>query len=151
MLWKFLSIAICFNDRFWYNRSIQYWPNNRLMEVSIDTYCRRQQASKSANRYLSQATVGLLLEKDPIDCLLIWNLLSRVFWVCRGLTFCTHSNVYSIKQRLVVQRQHGWSSCLLLYERFFRHQLWTLSDFGLVLRRRLRRVWTLWSSHHSRI
>ena len=36
MLWKFLSIAICFNDRFCYYLSIQYWPNNRSMKVSID-------------------------------------------------------------------------------------------------------------------
>ena len=114
--------------------------NNRSMEVSIDTYCRRRQASKSANRYLSQAIIGLLLEKDPIDGLLTWNLLSGVYGVYRGFAFCTHSSVYSSKQRSVVQRQHGWSSCLLLYRRFFRHQLWTLSDFGLMLRRQLRRV-----------
>ena len=61
MLWKFLSIAICFNDRFCYYLSIQYWPNNISMKVSIDTYCRPQPASKSANRYLSQATIRLLL------------------------------------------------------------------------------------------
>ena len=78
MLWKFRSIAICFNDRFWYYMSIQYWPNNRSVKVSIDTYCRPQKPSKSANRYLSQATIGLQLELDPIDRLLTRNLLSRV-------------------------------------------------------------------------
>ena len=93
----------------------------------------------------------MLLEKYPIDGLLTWNLLARVYRVCRCLGFCTHSNVYSSKQRSVVQLHHGWSSCLLLYERFFRHQVLTLSDSFLMRRSRLRRVWTLWSSHHSRI
>ena len=81
--------------------SIQYWANNRPMKVSIDTYCRPQQASKSANRYLSQATIGLLLEKDPIDCLMTWNLLSRVNMSFAVLARCkSNLNLYT--------RIHTW-------------------------------------------
>ena len=32
MLWKFLSIVFCFNDRFRYYMSIRYRPNNRSMK-----------------------------------------------------------------------------------------------------------------------
>ena len=51
----------------------QYVEANRYNRLLAE-----QEIIKDANRYLSRATIGLLLKEDSIDCLLTWNLLSSV-------------------------------------------------------------------------
>ena len=84
------------------------------MKVSIDTYCRPQQASKSSNLYLSQAPVGLLLEYDPIDCVLTWNLSSRVYasaMISRFALVAVNTAV-KIVVSCIISRQTGVYLCL---------------------------------------
>lgn len=82
MLWKILSIVICFYDRFLYYMSIQYWPNNRSMKVSIDTYCRPQKLQKAPidTCHKKQQASFCCIGKGsyPLSTVMTWNLLYRV-------------------------------------------------------------------------
>ena len=83
------------------------------MKVSIDTYCRPQQALKKSNPYLSQAPVGLLLEYDPIDCVLTWNLLSRVYASAMISRFALVAVYTAVKTAVscIISRQTGVYLC----------------------------------------